>query len=214
MKRKQKGTVAALCLVGAFILWTVAVCFIDVQAIGPDGSMVGFAVLNRLVHNFTGVCMLLYVLTDWLGLVPVGFGFAFAVLGLCQLIKRRRLNMVDRSLLTLGGFYIATMAVYLLFETVVINYRPVRIDGVLEASYPSSTTLLTMCVMPTAIMQLNSRIKPAVLRRCVGSVLGVFTGFMVVGRFFSGVHWFSDIVGGILLSTGLVLLYWAISQKE
>ena len=121
---------------------------------------------------------------------------------------------MDRSLWVLAGFYIVVAAVYLLFETVVINYRPVLIEGALEASYPSSTALLTMCVMPTAIMQLNSRIKVAVLRRCIGITLGAFTGFMVLGRFFSGVHWFSDIAGGALLSAGLVLLYRVISQKE
>ena len=99
------------------------------------------------------------------------------------------------------------IAAYIFFEINVFNYRPVLINGYLEASYPSSTTMLVMCVMPTALMQLNNRIKNQILRWCVASVITAFTMFMVLGRLISGVHWLSDIIGGALLSAGLVLLY-------
>ena len=92
----------------------------------------------------------------------------------------------------------------------VINYRPVLIEGYLEASYPSSTTLLVLCMMPTAKMQLDGRIKNPAVRKIVGLAIVVFTVFMVVGRLVSGVHWITDIAGGVLLSAGLVMLYrWA-----
>lgn len=197
-------------LLVAFALWTASVRLVDVQAIGPGESSVGFAALNRYLHDLTGVNMSLYVITDWLGLVPIGVAFGFAVLGLVQWIKRKNLLKVDRSILALGGFYIVVMAVYALFEFVVVNYRPVLINGYLEASYPSSTTMLVMCVMPTAIMQLRSRIKNDILRRCIISAILVFIAFMVVGRLISGVHWFSDIVGGALFSAGVVFIYQAI----
>ena len=199
-------------LLAAFVLWTVFVCVIDVRAIGPNGSSVGFATLNSYVHDLTGVNMLLYVVTDWLGLVPIGVAFGFAVLGLVQWIKRKSLLKVDRSILTLGGFYIVVMAVYILFEIVVINYRPTLIDGYLEASYPSSTTMLVMCVMPTAMMQFSTRIKNDLLRRCVIFTITVFIAFMVIGRLVSGVHWITDIIGGALFSTAIVLMYYAISD--
>ena len=134
---------------GAFVLWTVLVSYVDVRAIGQNASSVGFATLNGYVHNLTGVNMFLYTITDWLGLVPIGVAFGFAVLGLVQWVGRKSLFKVDRSILALGGFYIIVLAMYIFFEIVVINYRPVLIDGYLEASYPSSTTMLVMCVMPT-----------------------------------------------------------------
>ena len=198
----------------AFGLWTVAIRLVDVQAIGPQGSTVGFATINGFVHNLTGVHMSLYIITDWLGLVPLGFVVGFGLLGLIQWIKRKRLRNVDRSILILGGCYIVVMAVYVLFETFVVNYRPVLINGYLEASYPSSTTMLVMCVMPTAIMQLNARIRNNVLKRCVVSVISTFVVFMVIGRLISGVHWVTDIIGGALLSTGLVLMYRAMIGLE
>ena len=104
------------------------------------------------------------------------------------------------------------MTAYILFEEVVINYRPVLINGFLEASYPSSTTLLVLCVMPTAVMQLNTRIRKETLRKCVAVAIKVFVVFMVMGRLVSGVHWLSDIVGGVLLSMGLVKLYRAFAD--
>lgn len=213
MKNKiQRNFCMTACCFFAFILWTVAISYIDLQAIGPKNSIVGFAIFNRYVHELTGVHMQLYTITDWLGLVPIIFVLGFAILGLVQLIKRKSLYKVDSNLLVLGGFYILVMAIYALFEIVIINYRPILIDGYLEASYPSSTTMLVMCVMPTAIMQLQQRIKNEVFKKGISYSIGVFTVFMVIGRFISGVHWFTDIVGGILLSLGMVMLYYSITK--
>ena len=199
-------------MLAVFVLWTVLICFVDVQAIGPEGSSVGFSTINGFIHELTGVNWFLYTVTDWLGLVPIGVAFGFAVLGLVQWIKRKSLLKVDRSILALGGFYIVVMAVYILFEIVVINYRPTLINGYLEASYPSSTTMLVMCVMPTAMMQLRTRIKNDKFRRCIMLAIAVFIAFMVIGRLVSGVHWFTDIIGGALLSTAIVLMYYSIGN--
>ena len=199
-------------LLAVFVLWTVLIRFVDVEAIGPRQSSVGFATLNGYIHNLTGVNMSLYIITDWLGLVPIVVAFGFAVLGIVQCIKRKSLLKVDRSILTLGGFYIVVMAVYILFEIVVINYRPTLIGGYLEASYPSSTTMLVMCVMPTAMMQFSKRIKNELFRRCVMFIIIAFIVFMVIGRLVSGVHWITDIIGGALFSTSIVLMYYSIGM--
>ena len=214
MKRIKKSFITAICLLAGFILWTVAICFVDVRAIGPQGSSVGLAGINGFVHKLTGVHFPLYNITDWLGLVPLLVCMGFGILGLTQWIRRKSICKVDFSILVLGGFYMITAGVFLFFETFVINYRPVLINNCLEASYPSSTTLLVMCVMPTAIMQLRSRIKQKVLRNITTAASMVFTAFMVMGRLLSGVHWFTDIVGGGLLSAGLVMLYDSLSRSK
>lgn len=193
--------------IAVFALWTVLVKTVDVGAIGPRGSKVGFSTLNGLVRELFGTNMPLYVITDWLGLVPIFTALCFALLGLFQWIKRKSLRLVDGSILALGAFYVGVIAVYILFEFVVINRRPVLIEGYLEASYPSSTTMLVTCVMPTAMMQLHSRIKTVRLRRAALTAIGAFTVFMVIGRLISGVHWLTDIIGGLLFSVGAVMLY-------
>ena len=211
-KTRKKMFFMGAGFLGAFVLWTVLVSYVDVRAIGQNASSVGFATLNGYVHNLTGVNMFLYTITDWLGFVPIGVAFGFAVLGLVQWVGRKSLFKVDRSILALGGFYIIVLAMYIFFEIVVINYRPVLIDGYLEASYPSSTTMLVMCVMPTAMMQLHARIKSDVFRRCVLISIAAFTAFMVIGRLASGVHWLTDIIGGALVSAGLVITYASVSD--
>lgn len=208
MKTRRFMTAAGFLVI--FTLWTVALKFVDVQPIGPNGTTVGFATLNGFIHELTGVCMPIYTITDWLGLVPVFIGFGFAILGLCQWIRRKHILKVDFSIVMLGIFYLAMLGVYLLFESVVINYRPVLIFGYLEVSYPSSTTLLTLCVMPTTAWQLYRRIHRPFLRNAVMTAIVLFSLFMVGGRLLAGVHWFTDIVGGGLLSAGMVTLYDAI----
>ena len=208
MKKEAKFRLFfAVSTLTAFAVWTLLVSIIDVKAIGPNGSSVGFAALNAFVHRITGVNMNLYSITDWLGLVPIFVCISFAIFGLIQWIKRKKIKKVDYSIFVLGGFYVIVIAAYLLFENLIINYRPVLINGFLEASYPSSTTMLVLCVMPTAIMQLKDRIRNKLLFKIITAAISTFIIFMVIGRLLSGVHWFSDIIGGILLSIGLVALY-------
>lgn len=211
-KENKKSFYIAVSILIAFVLWTVAVRFIDVQPIGPQGSAVGFATVNKFIHDILGVHMSLYIITDWLSILPLCFVVGFALLGLVQWIRRGHILSVDMSILALGGFYIVVMVVYLLFEIIVLNYRPVLIGGYLEASYPSSTTMLVLCVMSTAIMQLKTRIKNRVLGRFVTLAIFAYIAFMVICRLISGVHWFTDIIGGALLSAGLVLIYYSVVE--
>ena len=211
MERKIKPRfLAAAALLLAFALFTLAVRTVDVQPIGPQGTAVGFATVNGAFHNMTGVQLWLYTITDWLSLIPLGTAAGFGLLGLCQWIRRKKLRAVDRSILALGVFYLVVAAVFLLFEVVVINYRPVMPEGVLEASYPSSTTMLVLCVMPTAAMELKRRLN----QPRITSAITVFTLLMVAGRLLSGVHWLTDIIGGGLISGGLVLLYQALGEEK
>ena len=202
-----KSLYISLCFLTAFLVWTILIVAVEVKPIGPNNSAVGLSSINERVKNIIGTNFTLYEITDWLGLIPIFTALCFAVTGLIQWIKRKSLFKVDKSLIVLGAFYLAVIAVYFLFEKVVINYRPVLIGGNLEPSYPSSTTMLVTCIMPTALMQLRERVKNKRTSLVLSILIIAFIVFMVVGRLISGVHWFSDIVGGLLLSVGLVFLY-------
>ncbi len=194
------------------ILYTVAIMSFDVRPIGPQGSVVGFAEINQYFHTLLGTNMLLYSITDWLSIPILFIMLGFAMVGLVQLIKRKSLLRVDSSILILGGFYVLVFLVFLFFEFFVVNFRPVLIQGILEASYPSSTTMLMMCVVPTAIMQFQRLISNKRLRNIVNAFCGIYASFMVIGRVLSGVHWITDIVGGLLFSATFVMLYYSINQ--
>lgn len=209
-KQTNKYFIASLWLLAAFALWTAGVCIVDLQSIGPEDSVVGFASLNGFVHDLIGVHMILYYLTDLLSIIPLMIVVIFGLVGFTQLVKRKSLFKVDCDILLLGCFYVLVIGAFLLFEAFPVNYRPVLIDGILEASYPSSTTMLVLCVIPTTILQIRARFKKCLLLQIL---LAAFTVFMVVARLISGVHWFTDIVGGILLSSALVLMYQAFNQK-
>ena len=203
----KKDLLAGTALLVTFALWTVLIRHIDVQNAGPNGTAVGFAAVNVWFHRLTGVHMLIYTMTDWLGLVPIIICMCFGVLGLVQLVKRKSLLRVDSDILMLGAYYVLVILCYLLFEMVPINYRPILIDGNLEASYPSSTTLLVLSVMPTLKYQSDRRIMNPVTRKAITVFVIVFAVFMIIGRLISGVHWVTDIAGSVFLSSGLFLIY-------
>lgn len=194
-----------LCL--ASIAFTLLVQTVDVQPIGPEQSMVGFATINRFLFQQTGFQPFWYAVTDWIGILALLTAAGFAITGLAQLIHRRSLQKVDRSLLLLGGFYILTAAVYVLFEICVVNYRPVLIGGTLEASFPSSHVMFVYCIMATAMMQFHHLVKSRAARAAFDAFAVIVIAVTVIGRFLSGVHWFTDLLGGLLIGSALILLY-------
>ena len=181
----------------------------DVAPIGAQGTSIGLSHLNQFVFDLFGVHILWYNITDWLGVAAVLTGFVFAVTGLVQLIKRRSLLKVDREILSLGGLYIVVIGLYLFFENVIINYRPIIMPDNTrpEASFPSSHTMLVCVIMGSAAMLINRYIRNKPLNRILRAVCYVIIGVTVVGRLIAGVHWFTDILGGILISVTLLSLY-------
>ena len=211
MKRKGlKSLLFGVLFFIGFVIWTLLIQIVDVQPAGQNGTDIGFATINCYFHKLTGVHMVIYTITDWLGLVPIFICLIFAGIGLVQLIQRKNLFKVNSDILVLGIYYIIVIFGYLLFEMIPINYRPILIDGFMEASYPSSTTLLVLSVMPTLWFQAKRRMKNEILLKCVCVFSALFSIFMVIGRTVAGVHWLTDIMGSILLSTGLFLLYRAV----
>ena len=154
--------------------------------------------------------MTLYTITDWLGLIPIFVCVVFGGLGLVQLIKRKSLFKVDKDLILLGIYYFIVIMGYLIFELIPINYRPILIEGRLEASYPSSTTLLVLSVMLTLLLQIKRRSTHILITKIVSVVTILFSLFMVIARLTCGVHWLTDIIGALILSTGLYYLYKAL----
>lgn len=195
-----------------FVVFTIFVSLCDVAAIGPEGSEVGLSHVNSWFHELTGVHFFLYELTDFGSIPAVLMGMCFGVVGLVQWIKRRSLWRVDGNILALGLFYIFVFGVYLLFECLSVNYRPVLIEGVLEASYPSSTTVLALTFMISAMAQIHVYIGKEWLCKVLDALGLAYAAFLVVGRVISGVHWFTDIVGAALAAGACLLLYFPTSR--
>ena len=205
---KKKAIAAGICLI-LFLLLIVVIKTVDVQAIGPEGTSIGLAGMNGTIHEATGVRMLWHKITNYLGIFSILVVICFACLGLFQLIKRRSLLKVDREILVLGGLYVLLAVVYVLFEFVVVNERPIIMPGDehLEASFPSSHTMLTFVILGSAITVLGKYVRSNWLRNLLQVVFGVLILVAVFGRLISGVHWFTDILGGILISAFLLFLF-------
>lgn len=206
-KSKKKSLLMGSISLAMFAVWTVLILTVDVQPLGQNGTSIGFATFNCWFHHFTGVNMAIYTITDWMGLVPVVICLIFAGIGLVQLIKRRSIFRVDADIMILGVYFVIVFLAYTIFEIIPINYRPILIEGRMEASYPSSTTLLVLSVMPALVEQIKRRLSGIRVKQIITIAAIAFSVFMVTGRLISGVHWFTDIVGGELLSAGLFMLY-------
>jgi len=208
MEKRIRSISISFLLILIATLYTLLVKLIDVNNIGPNGSEVGFATLNNFVFNLTSENKIWYKITEILAIIPIFMVLVYGFIGLRELIKRKSLFKVDRELLGLGVFYIIILAIYIFFEVVIINYRPVLMDGVLEASYPSSHTLLALCICGSAILLNKKRFNEIKITKYINIVLIITMVLLVIGRLLSGVHWFSDILGSIIISIALLYSYY------
>ena len=198
-----------------FLIWIALIKLVDVSAIGPEGTEVGLAGINKAIHEALGVNMILYKITDILGYVALLVAGLFALFGLVQLIKRKSLAKVDGAIYALAGLYVVTIGLYVIFEKVIINYRPVIMpdEVALEASFPSSHTMLACVIFGSAIVMIGKYIDNDMLRKLLIALAAVLLILVVAGRLVSGVHWFTDIVGGVLISGALVFTFIGIVGK-
>lgn len=213
----KKGYVISIISLIATIAFTYVIKTVDVAAIGPNGTSVGLSHINQAFHEHYGVNEVLFALTGpmmYLGILVAGF---FAIMGLVQLIKRRSLLKVDREIIGLGVLFLISMAAYAVFEKVAISYRPEIMPGetVLEASYPSSHTMLVIVILGAAFMLAGRYLQKGSLRTLVRILCVLIIAVTVIGRLICGCHWLTDIIAGILMSVVLLSAYAAfISQKH
>lgn len=200
-------------LIFAFLVYTGLVKVVEVAPIGPENTEVGFASLNGAIAKIFPFNNMWYELTEWLGYIAIGVCLGFAFLGLLQIIKGKSLKAVDKELWVLAGFYVVVIGCYVLFEIVELNYRPVILDEGLEASYPSSHTMLAVCVFGAAVYEFDKYINNKTLNAVLKCLCILAAALMVVGRMLSGVHWFTDICGGVLLSVTLLSLFRAVNLR-
>ena len=196
-----------------FLLLLLAVLKIDVRPIGPENSKVGLAFLNGPVHDLLGFNKIFYTISKISGTLTLIAAAGFALFGVLQLVQRRSLLSVDRDLLLLGGFYVLTILIYLLFEKVIINYRPVILDEGLEASFPSTHSMLSLMICGTGMMQLDRRLKEWAYREIAVDAFGIIMLVTVVCRLLSGVHWLTDILAGVALGGALTCFYAGLEER-
>ena len=214
--KNKKNILICILLVLLSIIYTILVKYVDTSIIGPNGSVVGFSSLNSFVFNLTGNNMTLYKITEILGIIPILIALMYAVIGLIQVIDRKSLK-VDKELIALGILYIIVILIYVFFEKCIINYRPVLIDGVLEASYPSSHTLLSICICGSALLINKYLFNNKKIYKYINIVSIISMVLIVLGRLLSGVHWASDIIGSIIISITLLKIletYYLSIKKE
>lgn len=193
----------------AFVLFTLAVYFVDVKPIGPHNSEVGLATLNRAVHDAIGMHGTAYTISKLIGYLCFAICGFFAAIGAMQFLTTKKLSAVDGDIRALGLIYVITAAIYVLFEILIINYRPVVRDEGLEASYPSSHTMIILVVLGTLAVFLQRKVRASMIRTVVVIVTDVIAAAGVMARLLSGCHWLTDILGSIILSISLIMLHCA-----
>ena len=216
MSLGKKFTYTGIGLMAAAILFTVMVAGIDVRPIAPDGSLVGMGGLNiafaeAFFSDVPGVYTInrvLYGISEFGGILALVTAAAFGVLGVYQIIKRKKIFKVDYCVLSMGVLYVIVGILYVVFDKFAVNMRPVfEANGTLESSFPSSHTLLACCIFVPAIFAIGRVIEDRRISFVLSTIMAFLAVVVVICRLFCGVHWLTDMIGGLLYSAALVSVY-------
>ena len=206
---KKRNLIITILLLVSSIIFIVLLKRVDIKCDAVNNSCIGFATINQFIFDKIGVNMTWYTITDWLGIIPILMSVVYAIIGLKQLMKRKSIKKVDKEILLLGVFYILVISIYILFEKCIINYRPILMNGFLEASFPSSHVLMTICLCGSSII-INNKLFKNNFTKILNIISSIIIITTIIGRLISGVHWFTDIIGGILISSCLLMLFYSI----
>lgn len=206
---KKRLLITGTLLLIMSIVFTILITKVDISNIGPENSAVGFASINsKLTFNYNEK---IYKISEYLGYVALLIPVVYAGFGFIQLIKNKSFKKINRELYILAGFYAVILLTYVLFEKLTLNYRPVILDEGLEASFPSSHTLMSLCFSISAIIANKSMFKDKF--KLVNILLLILGVSIVLTRYISGVHWFTDIVGSVLISSTYITYFKALIKK-
>ena len=200
IEKKKKWFKLSIWLLAIAVIYTVLVKYVDVKAIGPNATNVGFATMNKWFNELIGYNAIFYKISKYAGVIPFGFCAYYGLMGLIELIKKKSFKKVDYRYYILACFYVMFVAIYFFFEKMAINFRPVVLEAKIEASYPSTHTLLAICLCGSSLIASKLLIKNKTLRMIFDLAAWVLMLTIVVTRLISGVHWLSDIIGGIVIS--------------
>lgn len=164
--------------------------------------------MNDAIFDFFGTNKTFDRISDILLVVMLAIVAGFALSGLAQLIKRKKFKKVDSEIVSMIPSLLLLVAIYFLFDKVwVLNYRPILVNGVAEASFPSTHTLIAVTVLGMTMMSLPRYIKNRKQRILIDVLALIAMAAMAFLRVASGMHWMTDVLGGIVFGIDLVLVY-------
>ena len=205
---KKRNLILTILFLVSSIIFIVLLKTIDIKCTALINSCIGFATINQFIYNKIEVNLTWYTITDWLGIIPILMSMVYTIVGFKQMIKRKSIKKVDKEIIILGIFYIIVISTYVIFEKYIINYRPIFMNGFLEASFPSSHTLMTICLCGSSII-INNKLFKNNFTKILNIISLIIIFITIIGRLISGVHWFTDIIGGILISSYLLMLFYS-----
>jgi len=206
MKENKKYFIMSAVLLVLFVIFVILAKTVDVAAVGPMGSEIGFASINKSAADAIGYNESIYNVSKSLSYFGIAVMVVFGLFGAMQLYYKKGPKNVDKDLYALYGLYVLGLIVYIVLEKVVINSSPVFSNG-LKVSYSSFYIILAVAFMGAAIVEFNARLKAKkvkiiVLTLCILDGIG-----LLVTRLVSGVHWVTDVIGTLLISVACFLLF-------
>lgn len=206
-ENNKRNKFAAVLITALTVLFTIMVVTFDVQAIGPNGTSVGFASINKVFADLFAYNENFDKISDVIMYFSFLLVLAAVFMGVVELVKRKSLFKVDSEIIVYGVVLVILVILKVAFDKIALNYRPVLVPGEteLEASFPSTHAMISTALFAGFCMVINPYLKDKKIKTTVNALIGILIALEVVCRVIAGVHWLTDIIGGLLFAFTLAV---------
>lgn len=194
----KKNSILLLCLIVAFILITILVLFNKVYFI--DNSVYNF-IISFKNDNLTKILILITKFSN------VRFVVIFVLIMLLILRNKEGIFLiVNLIIIRYINFFI---------KILIRRERPsiLRLINIGEYSYPSGHAMISMAVYGYLIYLIYKNVNNKYLKYIGIFVFGFLVFLIGISRIYLGVHYFSDVISGFILSIIYFMLFIRIRRK-
>lgn len=186
-------------LVIIFILWSILVLRGNLRSLDDQ-------VFSLIHHIHYGYLTSFFKVITYLGSAVVLGGIVLFVL----IFAHNKFIGISMGI----NLFLVSM-LNLLLKNIFLIPRPDTITLIEEHgfSYPSGHAMVSLAFYGFAIYLINTKMKASIMKKIIMGLLVLFIILVGFSRIYLGVHHFSDIIGGYIISLAYLILYIKLDRK-
>lgn len=193
MRRKSLDIIISILWL-ILLIFTILVSFVDVKIFNVTNTKIGLYSLNKIFLVNSINSNYINIISNGIFLICLLVIILMLLLITFEYFKTKKIN---KNNLNFFIHFLIMVLIWIIFDKIlIINYRPILINGNIEGSYPSTHVMVSTFVL----LFLSDQLKKIFKNDKIFYIISI--GLIIIqsiSRILLTMHWFTDIIGGLLI---------------
>lgn len=193
MRRKSLDIIISILWL-ILLIFTILVSFVDVKIYNVTNTEIGLYSLNKIFLVNSINSNYINIISNGIFLICLLVIILMLLLITFEYFKTKKINKNNLNFII---HFLIMVLIWIIFDKIlIINYRPILINGNIEGSYPSTHVMVSTFVL----LFLSDKLKKIFKNDKIFYIISI--GLIIIqsiSRILLTMHWFTDIIGGLLI---------------